>query len=129
MADPTLILLDEPSLGLGPTLMIQATEMIQSIRDRGITILLVEQNADLALRMPDRANVLWTGDLAMEGASRDLLGDPWSERRISASERVARRVGVERRDGRRSVRRLPASLCVRTRDTARVADGFERSAR
>ena len=77
MADPTLLLLDERSLGLAPTLVIQVTEMIQSIRDLGITVLLVEQNAHLALRTPDRANVLRMGALAMDGASRDLLGDPF----------------------------------------------------
>jgi branched-chain amino acid transport system ATP-binding protein len=57
--------------------VIQVAEMIQSIRDRGITVLLVEQNAHLALRISDRAYVLQTGELAMEGASRDLLGDPF----------------------------------------------------
>jgi branched-chain amino acid transport system ATP-binding protein len=77
MADPTLLLLDEPSLGLAPKLVIQVAEMIQSIRDRGITVLLVEQNAHLALRISDRAYVLQTGRIAREGASRDLLGDPF----------------------------------------------------
>jgi len=77
MADPTLLLLDEPSLGLAPKLVVQVAEMIQSIRERGITVLLVEQNAHLALRISDRAYVLQTGRVAREGASRDLLGDPF----------------------------------------------------
>ncbi len=76
-ADPTLLLLDEPSLGLAPKLVMQVAGMIQSIRDRGITVLLVEQNAHLALSIADRAYVLQTGRIAREGASRDLLGDPF----------------------------------------------------
>jgi branched-chain amino acid transport system ATP-binding protein len=75
MADPTLLLLDEPSLGLAPKLVTQVAEMIQSIRGRGITVLLVEQNAHLALQLSDRAYVLQTGAIAREGTSRDLLGD------------------------------------------------------
>ena len=77
MGGPTLLLLDEPSLGLAPKLVLQVAEMIQSIRARGITILLVEQNANLALRISDRAYVLQTGRIIREGASRDLLGDPF----------------------------------------------------
>jgi branched-chain amino acid transport system ATP-binding protein len=75
-ADPKLLLLDEPSLGLAPKLVMQVAGMIQAIRDRGITVLLVEQNAQLALSISDRAYVLQTGRIAREGASRDLLGDP-----------------------------------------------------
>jgi len=76
-ADPKLLLLDEPSLGLAPKLVTQVAGMIQAIRDRGITVLLVEQNAQLALSISDRAYVLQTGQIAREGASRDLLGDPF----------------------------------------------------
>jgi branched-chain amino acid transport system ATP-binding protein len=76
-ADPRLLLLDEPSLGLAPKLVMQVAGMIQAIRDRGITVLLVEQNAQLALSISDRAYVLQTGQIAREGASRDLLGDPF----------------------------------------------------
>jgi branched-chain amino acid transport system ATP-binding protein len=77
MGGPALLLLDEPSLGLAPKLVLQVAEMIQSIRARGITILLVEQNANLALQISDRAYVLQTGRIIREGASRDLLGDPF----------------------------------------------------
>ena len=77
MADPSLLLLDEPSLGLAPKLVAQVADMIRSIRELGITILLVEQNAQLALQISDRAYVLQTGRVAREGASRDLLGDPF----------------------------------------------------
>ena len=77
MADPTLLLLDEPSLGLAPKLVVQVAEMIRAIRDRGLTVLLVEQNAHLALQFSDRAYVLQTGQIALEGVSRDLLGDPF----------------------------------------------------
>lgn len=77
MADPVLLLLDEPSLGLAPKLVAQVADMIRSIRDLGITILLVEQNAHLALQISDRAYVLQTGRIAREGASGELLGDPF----------------------------------------------------
>jgi branched-chain amino acid transport system ATP-binding protein len=77
MAAPKLLLLDEPSLGLAPKLVTQVAEMITAIRDRGITVLLVEQNAHLALRLSDRAYVLQTGRIIKEGPSRDLLGDPF----------------------------------------------------
>jgi len=70
--DPTLLMLDEPSLGLAPKLVAQVAEMIQALRQRGITLLLVEQNANLALRISDRAYVLQTGRTIREGASRDL---------------------------------------------------------
>jgi branched-chain amino acid transport system ATP-binding protein len=77
MAAPKLLLLDEPSLGLAPKLVTQVAEMITAIRDRGITVLLVEQNAHLALRLSDRAYVLQTGRIIKEGPSRELLGDPF----------------------------------------------------
>ena len=75
MAAPKLLLLDEPSLGLAPKLVSQVAEMIAAIRQRGITVLLVEQNAHLALQLSDRAYVVQTGRIIKEGPSRELLGD------------------------------------------------------
>ncbi len=76
MAEPTVLMLDEPSLGLAPKLVAQVAEMIRTIRGRGITVLLVEQNARLALELADRAYVLRTGRIVLEGPSADILNDP-----------------------------------------------------
>lgn len=77
MANPTLLMLDEPSLGLAPKLVAQVAEIIQTIRVRGITVLLVEQNARLALQISDRGYVLQTGRIIREGPSSALLDDPF----------------------------------------------------
>lgn len=75
MARPRLLLLDEPSLGLAPFLVKQIFEIIRQIREQGVTILLVEQNAYQALRVADRGYVLESGEIAIEGPSADLLED------------------------------------------------------
>jgi branched-chain amino acid transport system ATP-binding protein len=76
MADPKVLLLDEPSLGLSPLLTQQVFGVLGGLRQKGITMLLVEQNACEALEISDRAYVLETGAVAMSGASRDLVDDP-----------------------------------------------------
>jgi branched-chain amino acid transport system ATP-binding protein len=75
MARPRLILFDEPSLGLAPTVVETTFAIIADIRRRGTTVLMVEQNAYAALRMADRAYVMETGRIVLEGAARDLLDD------------------------------------------------------
>jgi branched-chain amino acid transport system ATP-binding protein len=75
MIQPTLVMLDEPSLGLAPRLVGQVADMIRAIRERGITVMLVEQNARLALELSDRAYVLQTGRIALEGPSRDVVAN------------------------------------------------------
>ena len=75
MIKPAFVMLDEPSLGLAPKLVSQVAEMIRSIRARGITVMLVEQNARLALELADRAYVLQTGRIALEGPSRDVVNN------------------------------------------------------
>jgi branched-chain amino acid transport system ATP-binding protein len=75
MARPRLILFDEPSLGLAPTIVESTFAIIADIRQRGTTVLMVEQNAYAALRMADRAYVMETGRIVLEGAARDLLAD------------------------------------------------------
>jgi len=75
MARPRLILFDEPSLGLAPTVVETTFAIIADIRQRGTTVLMVEQNAYAALRMADRAYVMETGRIVLEGAARDLLDD------------------------------------------------------
>ena len=76
MAHPTLLLLDEPSMGLSPILVEQIFDIIQDINEQGTSILLVEQNAQMALAIADRAYVLETGKIVMQGKGDDLLKDP-----------------------------------------------------
>lgn len=76
MSRPRLLLLDEPSLGLAPLLVHTIFEAIDEIRAEGTTILLVEQNANAALQHSDRAYVLETGTIVMEGDSKQLAADP-----------------------------------------------------
>jgi branched-chain amino acid transport system ATP-binding protein len=75
MARPRLVLFDEPSLGLAPTIVETTFGIIADIRRRGTTVLMVEQNAYAALRMADRAYVMETGRIVLEGVARDLLED------------------------------------------------------
>ncbi|HVF91989.1 MAG TPA: ABC transporter ATP-binding protein [Blastocatellia bacterium] len=76
MSRPRMLLLDEPSLGLAPLVVHTIFEAIENIRSEGTTILLVEQNAHAALKHSDRAYVLETGRIIMEGPSKDLAADP-----------------------------------------------------
>ena len=75
MSQPKLLLLDEPSLGLAPLIVKQIFEIIQQINASGTTILLVEQNAQIALQVTDRGYVMETGEITIEGVSTDLLAD------------------------------------------------------
>lgn len=76
MSKPEMILLDEPSMGLSPIYVNEIFEIIQKIHDSGVTVLLVEQNANKALMIADRAYVLETGNIRLEGKASDLLSDP-----------------------------------------------------
>lgn len=76
MSRPRLLLLDEPSMGLAPMFIAQIFEIIKEIKKQGVTILLVEQNAAKALAVADRAYVLETGNISMEGTGAQLLNDP-----------------------------------------------------
>jgi branched-chain amino acid transport system ATP-binding protein len=76
LARPRLLMLDEPSMGLAPQLVRQIFDLVAAIHREGATILLVEQNARLALAISDRAYVLERGRIALEGPSRELAGDP-----------------------------------------------------
>jgi branched-chain amino acid transport system ATP-binding protein len=73
MASPKLLVLDEPSLGLSPVLVSQIFQLIASLRDRGMTILLSEQNARLSLAIADRGYVIENGRVAVSGNARELL--------------------------------------------------------
>ena len=75
MTDPKIVLMDEPSMGLSPLLVKEIFSIIQELHESGITILLVEQNAKMALAVSDRAYVLETGTISMEGRAADLAAD------------------------------------------------------
>ena len=75
MSRPKLMMLDEPSMGLSPLLVQQIFDIIKELNAAGTTILLVEQNAKMALSIADRAYVLETGKIVKEGVARDLLND------------------------------------------------------
>jgi branched-chain amino acid transport system ATP-binding protein len=75
MSKPKLLLLDEPSLGLAPIIVKEIFRIVDDLKARGVTILLIEQNANLALRHADRAYVLETGQITLSGAASDLLND------------------------------------------------------
>jgi len=80
MAKPQLLMLDEPSMGLAPKLVAQLADIIKRIRALGISVLLVEQNARLALEIADRAYVLQMGTIVTEGPSATLRDDPFVRR-------------------------------------------------
>lgn len=75
MASPKLLMLDEPSLGLAPVAVREVFELIASLRDRGVTILLVEQNVRQALAVADRGYVLESGRIILDGPARELAED------------------------------------------------------
>ncbi len=75
MSNPKIILMDEPSMGLSPILVSEIFTIIREVSDDGTTVLLVEQNAKKALAIADRAYVLETGKIALEGNAKELLHD------------------------------------------------------
>lgn len=76
MTRPKLILLDEPSMGLSPLFVEKIFDVIKNFKEIGVTVLLVEQNANLALKISDRAYVLETGKIVKSGSAKELLSDP-----------------------------------------------------
>lgn len=76
MAKPSILLLDEPSLGLAPKFVKGIFDLVSDIRNEGLAILIVEQNAKAALRISDRAAVMDDGRIILEGAAAELAGDP-----------------------------------------------------
>jgi branched-chain amino acid transport system ATP-binding protein len=80
MAKPRLLLLDEPSLGLAPMLVNRIFAVISRLKETGVTILLVEQNARKALEIADRAYVMETGRVILAGDARELAANPEIEK-------------------------------------------------
>ena len=75
MANPTMILLDEPSLGLAPNLVRDILRLLKKLRDEGLTVLLVEQDANAALKIADRGYVMERGRITIQGTAKELLGN------------------------------------------------------
>ena len=75
MSDPSYLLLDEPSLGLAPKLVDQIADLIKEINEQGVTVLLVEQNANMALNVSDHGYIMETGNVVMDNPSEVLLKD------------------------------------------------------
>ena len=75
MASPELLMLDEPSLGLAPIMVQEVGRIIRTISKDGVTLLLIEQNAQMALRLATRGYVLETGSIAIEGSSQELISN------------------------------------------------------
>lgn len=75
MARPRLLTLDEPSIGLAPNLVVQVLDAVQTIRSNGVTVLIVEQNAAQTLAIADRAYVLESGSIAVQGTGKELAAD------------------------------------------------------
>ena len=80
MSRPRLILMDEPSMGLAPLFVERIFEIIKQVNDRGISVFVVEQNANIALSIADRGYVLQTGEVVLSGAASDLLQDEGMKR-------------------------------------------------
>ena len=75
MSDPELLILDEPSLGLAPMLIEQIRDIIVDINKQGVSVLLIEQNAMMALSIANYGYILETGKVVMDGEAKKLLGD------------------------------------------------------
>jgi branched-chain amino acid transport system ATP-binding protein len=73
MSKPRMLMMDEPSLGLAPLVVAEVFRIIERIRDEGVTVFLIEQNANAALSIADRAYLLETGVIALQGAGSELL--------------------------------------------------------
>ena len=76
MAAPILLMIDEMSLGLAPVIVEQLMDVLATIRDDGVTVLLVEQDVNLALSIADRGYVMETGRIVHSGLARNLIDDP-----------------------------------------------------
>jgi branched-chain amino acid transport system ATP-binding protein len=80
MSGPQLLLLDEPSLGLAPLVVRDIASIVQRIHARGVSVILVEQNARMALRLSDRAYVMETGRVTLSGTGQELLNNTQVQR-------------------------------------------------
>jgi len=94
MTSPRFLMLDEPSLGLAPLMVAEVMRAIRMFRDSGVTVLLIEQNANLALRLADRAYVMETGRIAMAGSAVQLLADEHVRRSYLGAKPARQEIGT-----------------------------------
>jgi branched-chain amino acid transport system ATP-binding protein len=94
MTSPRFLMLDEPSLGLAPLMVAEVMRAIRMFRDSGVTVLLIEQNANLALRLADRAYVMETGRIAMAGSAAQLLADEHVRRSYLGAKTARQEIGT-----------------------------------
>lgn len=94
MTSPTFLMLDEPSLGLAPLMVAEVMRAIRMFRDSGVTVLLIEQNANLALRLADRAYVMETGTITMAGSAARLLADEHVRRSYLGAKPARQEIGT-----------------------------------
>ncbi|WP_171016036.1 ABC transporter ATP-binding protein [Ramlibacter sp. 2FC] len=92
---PRILMLDEPTLGLAPKMIHEVAKLVQAINADGVTVIIVEQNARLALKISDRAYVLETGSVALQGASADLLNSDSVRNAYLGGNAQAETVGAE----------------------------------
>ena len=126
MASPRVLLLDEPSLGLAPRIVEQLAEVIREINRHGVTVVLVEQNAAMALAVAERAVVLEVGEVALEGAADELAeSEAVRERYLGAAQRRRRRRSSRTPTSSSSTSSASASAasprCPRSRSPSRRA--------
>jgi branched-chain amino acid transport system ATP-binding protein len=86
LSKPDILLMDEPSMGLSPALVDQQFEIIEDINKKGTTILMVEQNANMALSIADRGYVLQTGEIVLDDTAQNLLNDPGMQKAYLGGE-------------------------------------------
>ncbi|MCK5350777.1 MAG: ATP-binding cassette domain-containing protein, partial [Desulfobacula sp.] len=86
LSKPSVLLMDEPSMGLSPALVDQQFEIIENINKKGTTILMVEQNANMALSIADRGYVLQTGEIVLSDTAQNLLNDPGMQKAYLGGE-------------------------------------------
>ncbi len=86
LSKPEILLMDEPSMGLSPALVDQQFEIIEDINKKGTTILMVEQNANMALSIADRGYVLQTGEIVLDDSAQNLLNNPGMQKAYLGGE-------------------------------------------
>ncbi len=98
MAGPSLLLLDEPSLGLSPLLVREVARIIRNINRGGVSIILIEQNARMALKLAQRAYILEVGTIILQGDAKDLANDERVKKAYLGRSREARSTSTRGKD-------------------------------
>ena len=118
MSRPKIILMDEPSMGLSPIMVNEIFDIIRSVSESGTTVLLVEQNAKKALSIADRAYVLETGNIVLEGNAKDLLEDDSIKKAYLENRRrgIMKNIVIQSQDSTEAAERRSARCWHKTGD-------------